>query len=240
MRTTQPIAIKLGRYIAIIKLSTWLNFREILLQFFSEFCLPWCKTQPLCDPEVEDIVANGVNKDVGVSVDSSSYFLVYYCRLHPTYSPPSSIVHALWGVDANCPSLSGIPQPCHNRCHAVAEYEPTPQHYWTSVGPHHQRTQADGKQTPECCRTLECHSHHSAEHLTGRVPEAREKLQTMLWSCDSSTGVEIHAIDFVQSSLLLFSFSSHCFILLIPHEIKYLCFKSIYVHVALFTRVIAG
>ena len=34
--------------------------------------MPWCKTQPLCDPEAKDIVADGVTLDVSVSVDSSS------------------------------------------------------------------------------------------------------------------------------------------------------------------------
>ena len=34
--------------------------------------IPWCKTQPLCDPEAEDIVTDGVTLDIGVSVDSSS------------------------------------------------------------------------------------------------------------------------------------------------------------------------
>ena len=58
----------------------------------------------------------------------------------------SSIAHAWRGVDGYCQSLSGIPQSCRHRCHAVAEFDPRPQHYWTFVGPHHQRTRPDGKQ----------------------------------------------------------------------------------------------
>ena len=88
----------------------------------------------------------------------------------------SSIVRAWLGVVAYYQSLSGIPQPCRHRCHAVAECEPRLQYYWIFVGPHHQRTQPDGKQTPECCRALECHSDHLAGHHTDTDPEAREKL----------------------------------------------------------------
>ena len=37
MRTAYPITTKLGRHIPFIMLSTWLNFEEILLLFFSQF-----------------------------------------------------------------------------------------------------------------------------------------------------------------------------------------------------------
>ena len=139
----------------------------------------------------------------------------------------SSIVHAWRGVNSYCQSLSGIPQPCRQRCHAVAEYEPRPHHYWTFVGPHHQRTQPDGKQTPECCRNWQCHSHHLAAHHTGTDPEAREKLQTTLWSCDSSDGSK-------YMLLILFGYRFYCsvfivifcFILLMPHEIQSICISN--------------
>ena len=37
VRTAHPIAAKLGRYVPLIMLSTWLNFGEILPNFFSNF-----------------------------------------------------------------------------------------------------------------------------------------------------------------------------------------------------------
>ena len=86
----------------------------------------------------------------------------------------SSMIYAWRSVDAYFQSLLGIPQSCRHRCHAVAVYEPRPQHYWTFVGPHHQRTEPDGKQTPECCRTSQCHSRHLAEHHTGTDPETAD------------------------------------------------------------------
>ena len=111
----------------------------------------------------------------------------------------SSIIHAWRSVDAYCQSLSGIPQPCRHRCHAVAVYEPRPQHYWTFVGPHHQRTEPDGKQTPEYCRTSQCHSRQLAGHHTGPDPEAADDA-VKLWQ---QHGVEIHAIDFVVIALIV-------------------------------------
>ena len=125
----------------------------------------------------------------------------------------SSIIHAWRSVDAYCQSLSGIPQQCRHRCHAVAEYEPRPQHYWTFVGPHHQRTEPDGKPTSKCCRTSECHSiiwqGITLARIRRLVRSGRRRCEAVIAARGGNTcywfcSVIAFIVQFIQSLFVLF------------------------------------